>query len=104
MDLDSLDPGIAPYVHALRRVGIETFMSCEGGEGHAYSEAIIRFYGNSDVGFRALAEAMRLELPVIALRKFWSIEEGEPVGPHWELAFYREHRSGLLRDVKKLDG
>ena len=30
-----LDPGIAQFVKTLQQHGIETFESCEGGEGHA---------------------------------------------------------------------
>ncbi len=49
-----LDPGIAPFVEALRAAGIETFESCQGGEGHAAVEPIVRFYGDRSEGFRAL--------------------------------------------------
>lgn len=34
-----LDQGIASAVHALAAAGIETFESCQGGEGHAYPAA-----------------------------------------------------------------
>jgi hypothetical protein len=34
--LGSLDPGIAPYVDVLDAAGVETFESCEGGDGHAF--------------------------------------------------------------------
>lgn len=84
-----LDRGIAPYVHALRRAGVETFESCEGGDDHAYPEPTIRFYGDLAEGFRALAEATRQQLPVAALRRIWLIQDGEPIGPNWELTFYR---------------
>ncbi len=56
-----LDPGIRRYVGALAAAGVETFESCEGGEGHAFQ--------------------------VTDLRRVWSIEDGEPVGPNWELTF-----------------
>lgn len=89
--LSGLDPGIAPYVEVLRRAGVETFESCEGGEGHCFPVPTIRFYGQRDEGFRALAVALALQhaLPVSNLRRVWSIEDGEPVGPNWELTFYR---------------
>jgi hypothetical protein len=56
--LPELDAGIAPYVDALRAEGVETFESCEGGDGHAYTEPTVRFAGERDEGFRALAVAL----------------------------------------------
>ena len=84
-----LDPGIAPYVQALVDSGIETYESCEGGDGHAYPEPTIRFHGDHSEGFKALAVAVQRQLPVAALRRSWVMLDGEPVGPHWEMTFYR---------------
>ena len=50
-----LDAGIAPYVLLLRGAGVETFESCEGGQGHAYPQPTIRFHGDRSEGLRALA-------------------------------------------------
>ena len=83
-----LDPGIAPFVLALREYGVETFESCEGGPGHAYAEPTVRFHGQRDEGFRALAAALEVGLPVAALRRTWPVNDGEPTGPYWELSFY----------------
>lgn len=85
---DGLDKGIAPYVEVLIEGGIETFESCQGGEGHSYPEPTIRFHGDRSEGFRALAIAMRPPLPVKALRRIWDVEDGEPTGPYWEMVFY----------------
>lgn len=82
-----IDPGIRRAVLVLRSGGIETFESCEGGPGHAYPEPTIRFDGIFADGFRALAVAMTYGLPVRALRRIWTITEGEPVGPWWEMTF-----------------
>ena len=84
-----LDEGIAEYVRILRRAGVETFESCEGGPGHARPEPTIRFHGERAEGFRALSVAIQHGLPVSDLRRSWSVEDGEPTGPHWELAFTR---------------
>jgi len=84
-----LDPGIAPYVEALRGDAVETFESCEGGEGHAYPEPTIRFHGNRAEGFRALAAAQTRGIPVASLRRVWPVIEDEPTGPYWELTLYR---------------
>lgn len=85
--LKELDPGIAPYVDVLDAAGIETFESCQGGQGHAFLEPTIRFYGNRGEGFRALALCHDRGLPASELRRYWQIVDGEPEGPHWELTF-----------------
>lgn len=85
--IEGLDPGIAPYVEALRQAGVETFESCEGSKGHAAVEPIVRFYGDKSEGFRALDAALKRGLPVRDLRRYWQIVDGEPCGPYWELTF-----------------
>lgn len=47
------DPGIRPYMRLMTAGGFETYESCQGGEGHAYAEPSIRFYGKRGEGFRA---------------------------------------------------
>lgn len=80
-----LDPGIREVVGVLMSNGIETFESCEGGRGHAYPEPTVRFHGERSEGFRALAVATAHGLRVLALRRTWPINDGEPTGPWWEL-------------------
>jgi hypothetical protein len=88
--LASLDPGVARYVDVLDVAGIETYESCEGGEGHSYSEPAVRFYGVRGEGFRALAVALQHGLPVRAVHRLWTVDEdGHPHGPNWEIAFWR---------------
>jgi hypothetical protein len=82
-----LDPGIRSAVCALVTAGVETFESCEGGEGHAYPEPTVRFHGDHAEGLRALAAAMQASLPVRELRRVWPVVENEPTGPWWELTF-----------------
>lgn len=89
-----LDSGIAEAVEVLRGAGIETFESCQGGEGHAYPEPTVRFHGEISEGFRALAIAVQAQLPVAELRRVWVMQDGEPVGPDWELVFYSETPPG----------
>lgn len=84
-----LDPGIRPYVEALNQAGVETFESCEGGEGHCYPRPTIRFHGHRSEGFRALAVALQHDFPVADLRRTWPLIDGEPTGPHWEMTFWR---------------
>src|SRR5579864_8916432 len=82
-----IDPGIANAVSILQQNGVETFESCEGGEGHAFPEPTVRFYGTPAAGPRALAVCMDHGLPVMALRRVWYMENHELTGPNWELTF-----------------
>src|SRR5690348_7387069 len=83
----ALDRGIAMAVHLLVSHGVETFESCEGGQGHAYPEPTVRFHGDHAEGFRAMAIAMQSRLPVRELRRVWPVNDLEPTGPWWELTF-----------------
>lgn len=82
-----LDPGIERCVLTLRAAGVETFESCQGGEGHAYPEPTVRFHGTEGDGWRALTVAMNHGLPVLAIRRTWPIHGGGPNGPYWEMTF-----------------
>lgn len=89
-----LDGGIRYAVLVLRRGGIDTYESCEGGEGHAFLEPTVRFNGTRAEGWRALTVALENGLPVYALRRVWSCSEGEPNGPFWEMTFSRKPING----------
>ncbi len=80
-----LDVGIADAVRILHSAGVETFESCQGGDGHAYPEPTVRFHGDQSEGFRALGIAMQAGLAVAYLRRMWSINDNEPTGPYWEI-------------------
>jgi hypothetical protein len=82
-----LDAGIRHYVLALRSGGIDTFESCEGGEGHAFTEPTVRFHGAMAEGFKAYAVAKELGLPVYALRLSYSVDGDFLMGPWWEMVF-----------------
>jgi len=82
-----LDPGITAAVVALRMAHIETYESCEGGDGHAFLEPTVRFHGGSSEGYRGLAAALVAGLPVCELRRVWRVIDHEAVGPSWELTF-----------------
>lgn len=84
---DALDEGIRDAVKILADAGVETFESCQGGEGHAYPEPTIRFHGQRDAGWKALAVAQAVRLGVLELRRVWPINDGEPTGPWWEMTF-----------------
>lgn len=82
-----LDEGIRLYVETLHAAGIETYESCEGGDGHCFAEPTIRFAGDRSEGFRALTIARQHDFPVLAIRRAWPIVDGEPTGPCWEMTF-----------------
>lgn len=83
-----LDPKIEKYVRILQANGIETFESCQAGEGHCFLEPTIRFHGNQYAGWQALSIALVHAFPISELRRYWSIQDGEPVGPKWEMTLY----------------
>ena len=85
--LRHLDEGISKQVFALRDVGVETFESCQGGEGHAFLEPTVRFHGGRGEGLRALAAALQSGLRPAELRRVWPVLDGELTGPCWELTF-----------------
>lgn len=88
LELDMpLDEGIAEAVHLLRKEGIETIQSCEGGEGHVHAEPAITFCGGPGEGFRAYGIAAMYGLPVSDLRRVWSVVDGELTGPEWQIVF-----------------
>lgn len=85
----AIDAGIENEVRILWENGIETSESCEGGHGHSFYEPTVRFLGGKSEGFRALGIALQHGLKVSELRRYWSIEDNEPVGPYWEMTFFR---------------
>lgn len=98
-DYPDLDPGIREAVRILRAAGVETFESCEGGEGHAYAEPTIRFHGYRQALWRALSAAQDHGLPVGEVRRTWPVIDGEPVGPYGELVLREKLASSPCREV-----
>lgn len=87
-DIDMpLDAGIRDYVLTLRSEGVETFESCEGGQGHCFPEPTVRFFGGSHEGFRAFAVASMFGLPVMSLRRYYTVTDNQLEGPWWEMTF-----------------
>lgn len=92
-----VDPGIAPAVRVLLEAGVETFESCQGGPGHCFPEPTVRFHGQRSEGFRAVARLMDYGFRVRALRRYWSMTDGELTGPQWEVVF----RPGLYDNLEQ---
>jgi hypothetical protein len=82
-----LDEGIREIVHILIANGIETYESCEGGDGHGFPEPTVRFEGDLSEGLRAASIAQAYKLPVFALRRAWTMRDGMLHGPWWEMTF-----------------
>jgi hypothetical protein len=82
-----LDKGIRDIVVMLIANGVETFESCEGGEGHSFPEPTVRFEGRDSEGLRALSVALENGLPVRRLRRVWGIQDNVLHGPWWEMTF-----------------
>jgi hypothetical protein len=88
LDFDPpLDEGIKRAVHTLVAAGVETFESCQGGDGHAFPEPTVRFEGNNSEGLRAISAALAYGLPVARLRRAWGVIDGMLHGPWWEMTF-----------------
>ena len=85
--LANVDPGIRRAVKVLRDNGIETFESCGGGSGHCFFEPTVRFHGQHAEGYRAVTVALENGLRVFSLRRYWTVLDGELVGPQWEMTF-----------------
>lgn len=91
-----LDLGIREIVETLSRENVETFESCQGGDGHAYPEPTVRFHGNRAEGFRAFSVAIQSGLSVSALRRIYTVQDGELEGPWWEMTFHVPPRAQEL--------
>jgi hypothetical protein len=78
---DEVDTGIKPILRFFYEEGIETFESCQGGPGHCFPVPTVRFSGDRAEGFRALSVALQYGLRPTGLRRYYAINEGEPVGP-----------------------
>jgi hypothetical protein len=87
-----IDPGIRRAVLILRKEGIETFESCQGGAGHIGDLPWIRFHGSEWAGFRAFAAAMEWGLPVYRVMREWDVDNLQLVGPNWRIEFRPELR------------
>lgn len=96
-----LDRWISYAVKVLRDGGVETYESCQGGAGHAFHEPTIRFHGTRADGLRAAALALAHGLPARDLRRFWTLSGDEPIGPEWEMTFWKQKLVRLQREAER---
>jgi hypothetical protein len=90
-----LDQGIREIVITLLANGVETFESCEGGDGHSFPWPTVRFEGAASEGLRALSVALENGLPVDKLHRTWGVLDGALHGPWWEMTFLPPKDSAL---------
>ena len=81
----TLDPGISFPVKVLMEHGIQTFESCQGGEGHCFKYPTIRFYGDKTEGYRAFDVLAKHGFRVLFLQRTWDIDHNEIGAPYWQL-------------------
>ena len=83
-----LDRGIEKAVRTLQANDIETFESCEGGEGRAYPEPTVCFTGGREAGWRAVGLWLAYGFQILCLRRVWYVlDANEPNGPRWKITF-----------------
>lgn len=87
--LADVDAGIRFAVRVLDAAGIETYESCQGGEGHCAVLPFVRFHGGISEGYKAYTAVATFGLPVMHLSRFWTTQDLELTGPKWELIFWR---------------
>ena len=86
-DVGKVDNRSAREVRILWEHGVETAELSAGGPGHSHFEPAVRFAGGQTEGFRALEIARQNGLKATELRQVWTIKNGEPIGPQWEMVF-----------------
>jgi len=96
-----LDAGIRVAVRCLRGAGIETFESCEGGDGHAYPEPTVRFHGERGEGFRALGIALAAGLDGVVASPREAAEVRRRAGPGLRIVTPGVRSSGAAGDDQR---
>lgn len=105
-----IDAGIFGAVKILNLHGFKTFESCEGGEGHCYSEPTIRFFGNEFDLIRAYEICQEYGLNVYEAKRVYIKEDvyennitehALPFGRAWgkpfnELVFLNHSKTGTI--------
>lgn len=95
-EIEHLDVGIAPAVRILLNHGFKTFESCEGGEGHAFHDPIIRFFGSEFDLIRAFEICEAHKLNIYEARRVFRkgdiydhnrTKKAMPIGIAWENPF-----------------
>src|SRR3972149_4637545 len=94
-----LDSGISEFVKCLVSAGIETFESCQGGDGHAFYEPTVRFHGGRFEGYRAVSVALRAGFRVNELKRVCLLIDGELTGPYSHITLTPPRSSSLRKSL-----
>ncbi len=78
IDWEKIDNGILPAVEILRKNGIDTFESCEGGKKHAFFEPTVRFWGDEFDCIRAYDICQYYRLNVSCVRRVFTKDNIDP--------------------------
>jgi hypothetical protein len=52
--------------------------------------AYVRSHGGRHEGWKALTVVQEVGYRVLALRRIWPVNDGEPTGPYWEIVFRQQ--------------
>lgn len=96
IDQDAIDKGILNEVLILRKHGVDTFESCEGGVGHCFPEPTIKFHGDKNEGIRVAHICLQENLPVFKIGRTFYVDDGELTTPYWELVLISRIPKGQL--------
>jgi len=105
--LDGLDPEIRPAVEILNKHGFKTIESCQGGEGHCFSEPTVCFEGSEFDLIRAYEICEQYNLCLLeghrVYRKtpFHDSDETTEIGITWrepfnEIVFLKHSKTGTI--------
>ncbi len=92
----TIDKGILNEVLVLRKHGVDTFESCQGGVNHSFPEPTIKFHGDRNEGIRVAYICLQEFLSITEIRRTFSIENEEITMPYWEVVFKSEIPKGQL--------
>lgn len=82
---DDIDPEIAAALHALADYEIDTFSSCQGGDGHGGGMPEILFGGDENAGLYAVWLLEAAGFRVWELSRHWDLDHGLPRRPFWRV-------------------
>lgn len=80
-----VDPEIAAALHALADYEIDTFSSCQGGDGHTCLMPEILFHGDENAGLYAVWLLEAGGFRVWDLSRHWDLDHGLPRVPFWRV-------------------
>lgn len=81
-----IDPGIAAALRALAEYEIDTFSSCQGGDGHPCEMPEILFHGDESAGLYAVWLLEAQGFRVWELSRHWDLDHGLPRAPFWRVS------------------